>query len=76
MGILSTGRARRAWFTSQRTASYNGGSISGASESFMRVQALMTWRLLVFSACLAFTGVMLYAVPGVVLAEGERRSPG
>jgi hypothetical protein len=63
MGILSTGRARRAWFTSERTASYNGGSIPGASESFMRMRALMTWRLLVFSACLA--------LPGVVLAEAN-----
>jgi hypothetical protein len=63
MGILSTGRARRAWFTSERTASYNGGSILGASESFMRMRALMTWRLLVFSACLA--------LPGVVLAEAN-----
>ena len=71
MGVLSTGRARRAWFTSERTASYNAGSITGASESFMRVQALMTWRLLVFSACLAVPGVMLYAVPGAVLAEGK-----
>ena len=63
MGILSTGRARRPWFTSERTASYNGSSISGASESFMRMRALMTWRLLVFSACLA--------LPGVVLAEAK-----
>ena len=63
MGILSTGRARRAWFTSERTASYNGGSVTGASESFMRMRALMTWRLLVFSACLA--------LPGVVLAEAK-----
>ena len=71
MEILSTGRAGRAWFTSERTASYNDRSITGASESFMRVRALMTGRLLVFSACLAFTGVMLCAVPGAVSAEGK-----
>ena len=37
----------------------------------MRMRALMTWRLLVFSACLAFTGAMLCAVSGVVPAEAK-----
>ena len=31
----------------------------------------MTWRLLVFSACVAVSGVMSYAVLGTVLAEGS-----
>ena len=37
----------------------------------MLVRALMTWRLLVFWACLALSGVMLCTVPGVVSAEGK-----
>lgn len=37
----------------------------------MHLRALITWRLLVFSACLVLPGVMLCAVPGAALAEAK-----